>query len=235
MASSATSTSVTAIVGAVEPARHERILDGVRRGIRCREGDRDHEVRGREAEQHQHEQLAAPPGQQPFEHGDRALALEALAGDAAIDRQGAEDGQQHEHDGGQGREQPRRHRRDRRLIAERREVVDAGQRHDPPPGALLDGRLGERSLVRAGLAPQALQQPGLQGHGTTLSSKAVRVRRAGRQDFVRENGSSPRWPRCTPSTRMPVAWIGQGTRPAGPRSTVPSTPPGQSRRPPDPG
>ncbi len=45
-------------------------------------------------------------GEQPLQHRDGALAVRAFAGDAAVDRQRAEQGQQHEDERGEGREQP---------------------------------------------------------------------------------------------------------------------------------
>ena len=62
-------------------------------GVGGREGDGDDEVGGHEAEQHQDEELALPPRQEPLQHRDRALTVEALGGDAAVDREGAEQGQ----------------------------------------------------------------------------------------------------------------------------------------------
>jgi hypothetical protein len=60
---------------ALQEERHERVLEDVGGGVGCRERDGDHEVGRHEAEQHQHEQLALPPRQQPLEHRDRARAV----------------------------------------------------------------------------------------------------------------------------------------------------------------
>ena len=101
-----------------EPLRHQRILDDVCRGVGGGEGDRDHEVRRGEAEQGQHEELALPPRQEPFEHRDRTLTVRALRRHPAVNRQRAEEGEENEDHRREGREEPRRQRRDPRLIAE---------------------------------------------------------------------------------------------------------------------
>ena len=119
------------------------MLGGVRGGQR----HGDQEVGGGEAEQHQHEQLAQPLGQQPLQHRDGTLAAEALPGHPAVHRQRAEQGQQHQHDGGQRGEQAGGQGGDARLVAERGEVVDAGQAHHLPPAVLLVR--GLRGLARA--------------------------------------------------------------------------------------
>ena len=137
-------------VRAVQQRRGEGVLHDVRGGVGGRQGHGDHEVGGGEAQQHQHQELPGPPGQQPLQHGDRALAVRALLGDPAVDGQRAEEGQRDQHEGGERREQPGRQRGDARLVAEGGEVVDAGQAHDPPPGVALV--LGRRRAVRAGVA-----------------------------------------------------------------------------------
>ena len=87
---------------AMKPTRGKGVFDGMSGGIRSGEGDGDHEVSGRETEQHQHEQLAGPPRQQPLEHRDRAGAAEALPSHPTVDRQRPEEGESHEHDGCEG-------------------------------------------------------------------------------------------------------------------------------------
>ena len=136
---------------ALEPVGGERVLDGVRTRIRSAEGDGDHEVGRGEAQQHEHHELAAPPGQQLLEHGDRALAAVALARDAAVDREGAAEGHEHEHDRGDGAQQARGEGRDGGLVAEGREVVDAREAHDAPPRVRLLGLRGTRPRMLAGL------------------------------------------------------------------------------------
>lgn len=66
---------------------------------------------------------------QALEHRDRSRALEALVRHAAVDRQCAGEGQHDEHDRRERREQSGRERSGGRLVAERREIVDAGQAH----------------------------------------------------------------------------------------------------------
>ncbi len=165
---------------AVEPGGSEGVLDGVSRGIRRREGDGDHEVGRREAQQHQHEQFAGPPRQQLLEHRDRSGALEALPRDATIDGQRPEQREQHEHDGGEGGEETGGERRDRGLVAEGGEVIDAGEAHDPPPGVGLLSALGMRPLVCAPAVDQPLQEPtaqatGCRGHHIPILSDSQMV------------------------------------------------------------
>ena len=91
---------------------------------------------------------------------DRALAVRRLAGHVGIDRQRAEQRDQHQHDRGQRRQQAGGLEGDRRLIAERAEVIDAGQAHDPQPEALVHAvaRVGVgagRRLSRRRILPSA--------------------------------------------------------------------------------
>ena len=86
------------------------------------------------------------------------FATRAFAGDAPVDREGPEQGQQHQDERGERREDAGRQRRDPRLVAEGGEVVDPGQTHDLPPGMLVVGVVGlVRPLRLLGLI---LQQPG---------------------------------------------------------------------------
>ena len=102
------------------------ILDEVGRGVGGGQGDGDDEIGGREAEQREDEKLALPPGQQVFEHGDGAFAAGAFGGNAPVDRQCAEEGQEHEHEGRNWRERASGERGDAGLVAEGGKVVDAG-------------------------------------------------------------------------------------------------------------
>ena len=154
--SSASSSSVSAD-RMVEQSRHERVADDVRGGVGRRERDGDHEVGGGEPEQAEHEGLAAPARQQLLEHRDAALAVGAVLGDAPVDRQRAEERQQDEDERGDGREGAGGDERDARLVAERREVVDAREAHDLPPRGLVHV-LGVRAL---GLA-KALEEPAIE-------------------------------------------------------------------------
>ena len=117
-----------------EDAGEERVLDRVLGGVGGRQRHRDHEVRGREAEQDEHQHLALPAREQVLEHGDRALPGVAAPGHLGVDRQRAEQRDEDEDDGGDRRHRARREERDARLVAEGREVVDAGQPDDLPPG-----------------------------------------------------------------------------------------------------
>lgn len=148
---------------AVQGVGQMRVLDQVGRSVRRGQGDGDEEVSRGEAEQGQDEQLPLPEGQQPLQHRDRALAVRALLSHPAVDGQGARQGDDHQHDGGDGGEQSGSEGGDARLVAQGREVVDAGETHDPPPTlAVVRGlRLGVRSRVPSGLAHvgQALQHP----------------------------------------------------------------------------
>ncbi len=81
------------------------------RSVRSRECDGDDEVGGDEAEQTEDEQLARPPGQQPFEHGDRTFAMRAGARHSGVHWKGAKQSDQNEnerrdpeHAGCQGRD-----------------------------------------------------------------------------------------------------------------------------------
>ena len=135
--------SVSAI-GWSNDAGTNGLLDDVRGRVRGRERDGDDEVGRREPEQAQHERLAAPARQQLLEHRDAALAVRAVLGDAAVDRQRAEQRQQDEDERRDRRERAGGEEGDAGLIAERREVVDAGEAHDLPPRRLVDvsGRAG---------------------------------------------------------------------------------------------
>ena len=133
----ASSTSVSA-TGWLSRCRHERIADDVRGRVGRRQRDRDDEVGRGEAEQAEDEQLAAPARQQLLEHRDAALPVRAVLGDAPVNRQRAEERQEDEDERGDRGERAGREERDARLIAEGREIVDAGEAHDLPPGVLVD-------------------------------------------------------------------------------------------------
>ena len=121
----------------VEEVRRQRILDDVRRRIRCRQRDGDDEPRRRETEKAQDQGLASPARQQLFEQRDAALPVRAELGDAPVHRQRAEQRQEHEHERRQRRDDAGGEKRDAWLIPERREVVDAGETHHLPPGRLV--------------------------------------------------------------------------------------------------
>src|SRR5829696_10398873 len=119
-----------------EAFRHERVINDVYRGVRSREGDRDHEVGGDEAEQYEHRQLTGPEREQTFEHGDRALPVWTLIGDPAVHRHHRKQGQEHDEHGGDGREGPGGERRDAWYVAQGGEIVHAGQAYHLPPWLL---------------------------------------------------------------------------------------------------
>ena len=154
-----------------------RVLQDVRGGVRGGQRHRDDEVGGREAEQARGRTACPPPRQSSFEHGDRAFTVRALARDAAVDRQGADERQSTSTSvataTGAGRQC-----RDPRLVAERGEVVDAGQAHDPPPGlgVVLFGRSPVRPLDRGRAVGQALEQPAAQ----LLAVRSLAVQFGGR-------------------------------------------------------
>jgi hypothetical protein len=118
-----------------------RVLDHVCCRVSCREGHRDDEVSGRKAEKHQDEDLSLPEGEKAFQHRDRTFAMWTLHGHAAIHRQRPQESQSHEHQGGDRRKHAGRQRRDARLVAEGREVVDPRQAHHLPPSMALMGTL----------------------------------------------------------------------------------------------
>ena len=86
-------------------------------------------------------------GQPVLQDGHAALAVRTERGNAVVDRQRAEHRQEHQHQRGERRQVPGREERDAGLIAERREVIDAREAHDLPPGRRVtrpqDGRLAQ--------------------------------------------------------------------------------------------
>ena len=84
----------------------------------------------------------------------------ALGGDAAVDREGAEQGQEDEQDGRDGRQHPGGEGGDAGLVAEGGEVVHPGEAHDLPPWMLVAlGGPGMRAWRLVGLGGETLQQP----------------------------------------------------------------------------
>ncbi|SFV24380.1 hypothetical protein SAMN04487966_110139 [Micrococcus terreus] len=141
--------------------RSEGVLDQVRRGVRGREREGDHEVGDRKAQQDQDQQLAAPVGQQPLQHRDRALSMGGLPRHPAVHGQSGTQGDQHQHERGHRREQPGCQSRDGRLVAQRGEVVEAGQAHHLPPRMPLvrvRARTGPRA-ARSRLILHGIGQP----------------------------------------------------------------------------
>src|SRR5262249_19228763 len=101
---------------------------------------RDDEVSGRKAEQHQYQRLAFPAREQVLEHGDRALARVAAPCDLSVNRQRTKYRDGCENHRGDRCQSARGEEGDPWLIAERREVVDASQPYDFPPGMVRSGR-----------------------------------------------------------------------------------------------
>ena len=123
----------------IERGRHERVVNDVFGRVRCRQGNGDDEVGRRKPEQHEHERLAAPPWQQVFEHRDAALSVRARGRDPVVNGKRAHESENDENQRCDRRERARCDERDAWLIAQRREVIDAGQAHDFPPRCLMNG------------------------------------------------------------------------------------------------
>lgn len=149
----------------VHPGGSERVLDRVGRGVCRRQGDGDHEVRGGEPEQDEHEELPGPPRQQAFQHLDRTRPVEALLCNPSIHRQGTQKSQGDQHDGRDRRQQTGREGRDGRLVPEGGEIVNPGQAHHPPPGMRLLDRGGVGTHVIGALVDEALEHPGADAVG----------------------------------------------------------------------
>jgi len=84
------------------PLRQKGILDEVCGRVRGGQRDGDDEAGGRETKQAEDERLTTPPREELLEDGDAALAVRAQLRDTAIHRQGPEQGEEHEDDGGDG-------------------------------------------------------------------------------------------------------------------------------------
>ena len=74
--------------------------------------------------------------------------MRAFAGDPLVHRQRAEQRDQHQHQRRDRRKRPGGERGDARLVAERREVVDAGEAHHLPPGVGVSGLFANRGAFR---------------------------------------------------------------------------------------
>ena len=199
----------------LERRRKEGIPDDVRGRVGGRERDGDDEVGGGEPQQAEHQRLAAPPRQQLLEHRDAPLPVGAVLRHAPVDRQRAEERQQHQDERRDRRQHPRRQRRDARLVAERREIVDAGQAHDLVPGmGMVLGHL--LLLVEAGwLRGLPLQQPALEpvpgrglGHGCVGSQF-----RSSLSTLHGARAVGPRGPILAHRVRAHGAAIGDAIRP----------------------
>ena len=141
-----------------EHGMEERILDGVLGGVGGRQRHRDDEVGSREAQQDEDEPLALPAAEQVLQHGNGALPGIAALRHLRVDGEGAEQRDEDEDHRRDRRHRARREQRDAGLVAEGREVVDAGQPDDLPPGIPADHLAGV--LVHGLAAPQPLPHGG---------------------------------------------------------------------------
>ena len=138
----------------LEPRRHvvfvEGIGDEVGRGVGGGERLRDHEVGGGKADQHEDDELGTPALEHPLDHPDRSDSVGRLASHVAVDRQGAEERDEHEHQRRQGGERAGPLEGDRGLVAEGAEVIDAAQAHDQQPRvvAVIMVRLAQGLLLK---------------------------------------------------------------------------------------
>ena len=73
-------------------SRREGVVNEVGRGVGGAKGHGDDEVGGGESEQDEDEDLAAPLGEELFEHADAALAVGAGFGHSLVDGQRAQRG-----------------------------------------------------------------------------------------------------------------------------------------------
>ena len=120
----------------------QRIVDQMRSSIGGRECLGDHKIGGRKADQHQHTDLARPAPDEAFDHADRSDAVGRFPGDIAVHRIGPQQRHQHQHQRGNGGQRAGPFEGDRRLIAERAEVIHTAQAHDQPPRiVVITGRL----------------------------------------------------------------------------------------------
>ena len=159
---------------ALEKRPEIRVLAGVLGGVGRGQRHRDHEVRRRESEEREHEQLVLPAGQEALEHRDGALTDVGMARDLAVDRHRPEKRDENEETRREGRERTGGEERDAGLIAERREVVDAGQPEDAVPGVRLLGT--RRGGDPSGRGPRPPPTARLEGFATR--SARSRLRRA---------------------------------------------------------
>jgi hypothetical protein len=141
-----------------ENGLEEWILDGVLGGVGGRQRHRDHKVGGSKAEQNQDEPLALPAAEQILEHGDGPLPGVAAPGHLRVDWQSAEQRHEDEDDGSDRGHRAGREQRDAGLVAEGREVVDARQPDDLPPGMGRGRLLGVDA--HGFTAPQPLSDDG---------------------------------------------------------------------------
>ena len=148
-------------------------------------------------------------GKEALQHLDRALAVRALLRHLRVDGVGHEEGHEHEKERGQRGEGPRGQGGDPGLIAEGREVVDAGQADHLPPGVLMMVRArargrtleepppepgAERRLRRRGPRAATPRRPCLRPAGGCSCSRRLLVPRRLRRIEEPEPRDDGRWP-----------------------------------------
>ena len=92
------------------------------------------------ANQHEHHDLASPTAKKSLDHADRSNTIGRLCSDIPVDWQCTKDGYQHQNDRGEGSEDSRAFKCNRRLVAESAEIIDPAQTHNQPPGIVPFGR-----------------------------------------------------------------------------------------------
>ena len=144
------------------------IVHGMLGGVGGRERHGDDEVRARESQQDQHENLALPSRQEVFEHGDGTLPGVGPSGHLRVNRQGSQQRDDDQDERCHRRQHSRCHQRNPRLIAQRREVIDARQpdHHVPGLSLLLCVLLAGHAAVKKPAAQRAL------GRSSVPSGKA---------------------------------------------------------------
>ena len=124
----------------------ERILDRVLRGVGRRQRHRDHEIRGRKAEEDQDaESCLSSPCSRFSSIAIEPCPAKLRRATCSVDRQSAEQRHEDQDNGRDRRDRARGEQRDAGLIPERREIVDAGEPYDFPPGMgchLMAGMVG---------------------------------------------------------------------------------------------
>ena len=121
---------------AMERARGIGVVDEVGRRVGGRESHGDDEVGGRESEQYQDKEFAAPSGEEVLKHGDASLPIGAGGGDAFVDGKGGKQRDQNEDKRSNRREDSGGEESDAGLVAEGGEVVHPGETHHAPPGVI---------------------------------------------------------------------------------------------------
>jgi hypothetical protein len=144
-------------------------VQGIRNEMRGRVGGRerlrDHKVGGGEADQHEDDELGTPALEHPLDHADRPDPVWRLASHVAVDRQGAEERDEHEHQRRQRSECAGPLEGDRGLVAQGAEVINSAQAHDQQPRivAVIMVRLAQRRLLKGEAEVSATPQKAATG------------------------------------------------------------------------